>query len=143
MKNKRGWLKIAEASIAVLIVASVVLIVLSRSEIQNKDISPAIGDAEISILREIELNNTLRAEILATSGEVEWTSFSSAAPKTEAKISSKIPDYLNCSAKICDSSSPCSMSEASGEDVYVESTLITSTLNTFNPRVLKLFCLKE
>ena len=143
MKNKKGWLKIAEAFVAVSIVASVVLIVLSKSEAQNPDISPAIRDAEISILREIELNSTLRAEVLATSGEVEWTGFSSAAPLTKTKISGMVPSYLNCSAKICDSSSSCSIAETLEEDVYVESTMITSTLSTFNPRVLKLFCLKK
>lgn len=143
MKNKRGWLKVAEAFAAVLIIATIVLIVLSKSEVQNQDISPIIRDAEISILREIQLNSTLRAEVLATSGEVEWTSFSSAVPLTKAKISSRIPSSLNCSAKICDSSSPCSITENVEEDVYVESTMITSTLNKFNPRVLKLFCLKK
>ncbi len=143
MKNRRGWIKIAESFAAVLIVSSVVLLVLSKAETLQADVSPAIKDVEISILRDIQLDNTLRAEILATSGEVEWTSFSSAAPGTKTKIEGVIPSYLDCSAKICNPSSPCSLNSTVEENVYVESTMITSTLSSFNPRVLKLFCLEK
>ncbi len=142
MKNKKGWLKVAEAFMAVLIVAGVVLLVISRSETQNVDISPGVRDVEVSILREVQLNSTLRAEVLATTGEVEWTSFSSAAPGTKAKVEIKTPVSLDCSAKICNPSSSCSLNSTTMEEknVYVESAMITSTLSNFNPRILKIFC---
>ena len=145
MKNKKGWLKVAEAFMAVLIVAGVVLLVISRSETQNVDISSGVRDVEVSILREVQLNNTLRAEVLSTTGEVEWASFSSVAPGTKAKVISKTPVSLECSAKICNPSSLCSLNSTlvKEENVYVESAMITSTLSNFNPRILKVFCLMK
>ena len=138
--NKRGWLKIAEAFIGVLLLAGVILIVISNTENQNTDIAPLIQDAEISVLREIELNSTLRAEILGTNGEIDWASFSSLAPNTGLKIQSWIPNYLNCEAKICDPSGPCLLLGVQDKGIYAESIMITSNLNTFKPRMLKLFC---
>ena len=120
MKNKRGWLKVAEAFVAVLIVASVILLVLSKSEAQNVDISQRVNDVEVSMLREVQLDSTLRAEVVATTGEVEWTSFPSVAPGTKAEVESKTPIYLDCSAKICNPSSSCSLNSTivSESNVY-------------------------
>ncbi len=119
--------------------AGVVLVVISKGE-EKADISPAVQNTEVSILREIELNNTLRAEILATNGIVDWIALSSQAPNTKTKIQSRIPNYLNCEAQICDPSGSCLLTGAQIDNVYVESIMITSTLDTFKPRMLKLFC---
>src|SRR3989344_8121530 len=102
-KNKRGWIKIAEAFVAILLLAGIVLFVINKGSNENTgiEVSAAVQDTEISILRSIELNNTLRAEVLATNGEVEWTSFASQAPGTKVAIENKIPSYLDCAAKIC------------------------------------------
>lgn len=140
MKNKHGWIRIAEAFVAVLLLASIVLFVISKRDNQTGDISPAIQDIEISILRGIQLNSTIRAEILGTNGEINWTDFSTQAPNTNGEINSKIPNYLNCMAKICDSSGPCFLTGVQEKNIYVESAMITSTLNTFKPRIIKLFC---
>ena len=86
------------------------------------------------------MNNTLRAEILATNGQVDWVSFPSQTPNTYAKIQSKIPSYLDCEAKICDAQGACALSGTQSKNIYAESVIITSTLNSFKPRMLKLFC---
>ena len=143
IKNKRGWIKIAEAFVAILLLAGIVLFVISQRNDDNaSDISASVQDAEISILRSIELNNTLRAEVLATNGEVEWAAFPSQAPSTKIEIENKIPSYLDCAAKICNAQGECvfSGSGTQNKNIYAESVMITSTLNTFKPRLLKLFC---
>lgn len=140
MKNKKGWIKIAEVSVAILLLASIVLFVISKENKEVLDISPLVQDVELSILRDIQLNNSLRAEVLGTNGEIEWISFSTSAPSTYAKIQSKTPNYLSCVAKICDPAGPCLLTSTQEESIYVESTMITSTLNNFNPRLVKLFC---
>ncbi len=140
MINKKGWIRIIEAFVAILLVAGVVLVVVGRGNFQREDISQIFHDAEFSILREIQLNDTLREEILGTSGTIEWKDFPSQAPKTRGKIESRIPSYLECSANICWPSDPCFLAEEQERDVYAESVIITSNLQTFNPRLLKLFC---
>ena len=71
MINKKGWIRIIEAFVAILLVAGVVLVVVGRGNFQREDISQIFHDAEFSILREIQLNDTLRNEILGTSGKLE------------------------------------------------------------------------
>ena len=140
IRNIRGWTRIAEAFVAVLLLASIVLFVISKGDNQTGDISPAVQDVEISILREIQLNSTIRAEVLGTNGEINWTDFPSQVPNTNTKINSRIPNYLNCMAKICDPSGPCLLTGVQEKNIYAESAMITSTLNTFKPRMVKLFC---
>jgi hypothetical protein len=140
MKNKKGWIKIVEAFVAILLVAGVALIVVESGGLQREDISAGIQDIQLSIIREIQLNDTLRNEIVGTSGEVEWDGFDSNAPLTKSKIESKTPSYLICEAKICGSGDSCFYTGEQEKDVFAQPVLISSSLDTFNPRVLKLFC---
>ena len=60
--------------------------------------------------------------------------------KIKNKIINDMPDYLNCNAKICGIEDACTIDENSEKDIYVQSVIITSTLDTLNYRQLKLFC---
>ena len=135
-KNNKGWIRIVESFIAVLIVIGAAIIVVGGG-IQIEGISEKVYDIEISILREIQLNNTLRSEILGTSGIIEWDDF---PPKTKNKIENRMVNWLECVTKICPVESPCLLDGESEKSIYAQSILITSTLDTFNPRQLKLFC---
>lgn len=136
MINKKGWIRIAEAFTAVLLVIGAAIIVVGGG-IQREDISEKVYDIEIPVLREIQLNNTLRSEILVTSGTIEWDNLPSG---TKKKIIAETPGWLECVAKICPPESLCLLEEESEKSIYVQSILITSTLVTFDPKQLKLFC---
>ncbi len=135
-KNNKGWLRIAEAFTAVLIVIGAAIIVVSGG-IQREDISEEVYDVEISILREIQLNNTLREEILGIIGTIELNDF---PIETKNKIIDKTPAWLECTAKICPPESTCLLEEESEKNIYAHSILIFSTLTNYNPRIVKLFC---
>lgn len=136
MINKKGWIRIAEAFTAILLVIGAAIIVVGGG-VQREDISEKVYDIEIPVLREIQLNNTLRSEILVTSGITEWDNFPSG---TKNKIIAEIPGWLECEGKICSPESLCLLEEEPEKSIYVQSVLITSTLDIFNPRKLKLFC---
>jgi len=135
--NKRGWIKIVEAVIAIILLATIVLIVVNTGRSKGSGLEEVIYNIELSKLREIELSSTLRAEVIATSGEVELAAFPSG---TKAKIEADIPSYLTCDAKICDPVDSCLSSQNQAGDVYVNSVMISADLSTFNSRVLKMFC---
>lgn len=135
-KNNKGWIRIVEAFIAILLVVGAAIIVVGWG-IQREDIPEKVYDIEIPILREIQLNNTLRNEILLTNGIIELNEF---PLKTKAKISAKTPGWLECVAKICPPENQCLLVGESEKSVYAQSVLITSTPYIFNPRQLKLFC---
>ncbi len=139
-KNKKGWIRIAEAFAAILLVMGAAIIVIGGGGVQKEAASKEVYDVEMSILKEIQLNNTLRSEILATSEVIEWDGFPLFPPKTKEKISAKTPELFECVAKICPPEDVCLLVGESEKNVYAQSILITSTLDIFNPRKLKLFC---
>jgi hypothetical protein len=110
MINNKGWIRIAEAFTAVLIVIGAAIIVVGGG-IQIEGVSEKVYDIEIPILREIRLNDTLRSEILGTVGTIEWDGFPS---KTKNKIIAKTPGWLECVARICLPESLCLLGEESG-----------------------------
>ncbi|HKZ34035.1 MAG TPA: hypothetical protein VJ142_02255 [Candidatus Nanoarchaeia archaeon] len=142
IRNKRGWIRIVEAFVAILIVAGIVLIVIGRDQTQREDVSSDIYSSMIAILREIQLDNSLRADIITTSGTVEWDSGNFPA-NVKNKIIAKAPGYLECVGKICATNDVCLLTqnqENQEKTIYAETAIISSTIQSYNPRLLKLFC---
>ena len=50
-KTKRAWIKIVEATIALLLIAGVVLVMIGQGHIKKEDISPEIYKTQTAILR--------------------------------------------------------------------------------------------
>lgn len=140
INNKKGWIKIAEAFLAVLLVAGISILVLSQGGFKERSIAPIAKDAETLILRTVQFDPSLRQEILGTSGEVAWENFPTAVPNAEASIKARIPSQLECVGRICEPEGPCAINKIEGKDVYVDSVIITTSSSGFNPRMLKIFC---
>lgn len=142
-KNKKGWIRIVEVFVAILLIAGVVLIVIKQDQTERNDSSSTIYNSMVSVLRDIELNNSLRNEIVNiqdSSLPVEWSEFNVSAPQTLARITGKTPSYLECVGKSCATDDVCLLSQTQNKTIYAESVIISSNLQTYNPRQLKLFC---
>jgi len=142
-RNKRGWIRIVEAFIAILLVAGVILIVINQGNTKKEDISSRVYNAQLSILREIQLNSTARGEILNVSDSVlplDWANFDSYVPTSKAKIEERTPSYLDCVGRICSVDDLCVLLNIQVRDIYAEYVVIGSNLETYNPRILKIFC---
>jgi len=139
MKNKRGWIKVVEAVVAIVLLSAVVLIVIGDLNTGESDFSTRIHDLEVSILREIQLDYTLREWTVNTTEEVEGDD-AGFPISIKAKITSETPSDLTCEAKICVPGSSCLLASPPDGNVYSEGVIITSTINVYNPRVLKIFC---
>ncbi len=141
MGQTKGWIRIVEAFVMILLITGILLIVLNKGYLSKKDNSQKIYEDEQGILREIQLNNSLRGEILNIGTlPVEWDNFS---VNVKNKIISETKSYLNCEAKICELNKICVLNKTFDRDVYVQSAIITATLDNYNPRQLKLFCWKK
>lgn len=151
MKNKRGWIRIVEAFVAILLITGVLLFVINRGYMGKKDITSEVYDIQINILRNIELNTELRQEIL----EAVYNQQNPENPnlpitwdidfpqKTKDKINTYFLDYdyLECKAKLCELDKICTLENLPEEkDVYAQSVVISSTLEKYSPSQLKLFC---
>ena len=145
--NKRGWIRIVEAFVAVLLVAGMILFLFNRGYIGKSDISEKVDNEQKVILREIALDQGLRQAILSESVPIGTQSNdnNNLFPNTVLnKINERKPDFLECITKICALDEICTLSsipqEIQDKDIYARSIAITATVNIYNPRQLKMFC---
>jgi len=145
IKYKHGWIRLIEVFVAILLLTGVLLIVVDRNNpTKESSKSLEISKQEISILRDIELNNTLRTEILnAQPLPIEWNSFNASLPNVKSRIEYLAPKNFKCEAKICWINRECIIEGLSGENIYAESVVISANLNKYSPRQLKLFCVES
>ncbi len=145
-QNKKGWIRIVEAFVAVLLLTGVILIVLSQEYIERTDISGKVYDDQLAILRDIQNNDSLRADILSLEDTQLPTALINKIPdsnfpqKVADKIIQKTPGYLDCDAKICGISADCLLENPPETDIYTLSVAIVANLEVNNPRKLVLFC---
>jgi|APSaa5957512576_1039674.scaffolds.fasta_scaffold09833_3 hypothetical protein len=141
-KNKRGWVKMIEVVIALLLITGVLLLLASRDFVKKESISMTVYEQEALILREIQLNNSLRQGILTLSPlPIEWNDFDSPdLTPVKEKIEKRTPTNLVCEAKICFMNQTCESPSSNKENIYSQSAAITSTNNLQDFRQLKLFC---
>ncbi len=143
--NKKGWVKIVEAFLSVIIIAGVLLLFAStKTDIESEDLSSNIYDLENAILREIQLNKTIRSSIINLNYDnLPINSEEEGFPEDlKNKISKRKPNSLICESKICPLDEDCSFwkTEDIDSEIYAQETIISSTSETFSPRELKLFC---
>ncbi len=147
LKGKKGWIRIVEASVAILFLAGVMLLVLNqgRIEIGEGVFEAEVHEKQISILRGVQLNESLRSDIIEAdvSSDVIWEDAS--FPQSVKTYIENNKGGLNCKANICSISSECTLRNPEETNIYSESAFISVTTTQspspgYNPRKLKLFC---
>ncbi len=145
--NKKGWIKIVEAFLAILLVATIVILIIGRTDFKKEGSKERINNALILILRDVETNGASRQEIVDTDGEIDWDD-EGFPEDVKDRIEERKPSWIECVAKICGPASDCVLSdekanELKEENIYTKASVISSTIDTFNPRQLKIFCWEE
>ncbi|MEX0921127.1 MAG: hypothetical protein WDZ62_02590 [Candidatus Pacearchaeota archaeon] len=136
IKNKKGWIKIVESFLAILLVAGIVIVVVG-GENTEEDFSE-IKIMQSSILMEIRMDNSIRGEIIETGGEVSWEDVQ--FPNSiKNKVIDATPISFECEGKICDPGEDCSIEEKDS-NIFSKSSIIFADIDNYNPRVLKLYC---
>ena len=134
MKNKRGLIRIVEASIAILVIFSVLFILFVRDGgVEQEDLTNLISP----LLKEIAQDNSIRMIILdgGTTGE----------EAVEAFISDKIDSLYDYEVKICEPTAICPIGAAfpTGIDteIYSAERIISTNFDSsgFAPKKVKIF----
>ncbi len=132
MVNKRGWLRIIEAVVSILIVFGAVLTVATTNRAKySTDYCATLTP----LLEEIAENVTLREEILrgSTKGTEQFLAHSIRNPALAYEV------------RICDPASilcPHTRSGYENVDICAEERIIAATPEGFNPKKLKVFLFK-
>jgi len=141
-KNKRGWIKIVEAFIAILLIAGALLLVIDKGSIGDSSKSKQIYEDELSILRSIQLDDELRRDVLELQALPSCSS-----DKVNDYIESNAPDYLKCTSRVCNpdeickSNEECYNTDLTEKEIYSKAIIISAEIDSgYRPRQLKLFC---
>jgi|SRR3989344_2980122 len=156
-QDKRGWIQIVEAFVALLLIIGVVLIVINKGYF-GKNRAEKIHDIQASVLREIQLSNSLRDEILnidinfipVESHNGDNLNVGNGLGEFPLDVWNKIDqrvseyNYLECRAKICGLNEACGLNNYPDKNVYTQPVAISASTSQgtsgLSPRQLKLFC---
>tara|TARA_Y100000310_G_scaffold160433_1_gene160201 strand:+ start:6966 stop:7385 length:420 start_codon:yes stop_codon:yes gene_type:complete len=127
-KDKKAWLRIVEAFLAIMIIAGTVLIITIRQK-SEIDISGDVYEKQRQILEIISKNNDLRSDILLEENT-----------NVNNTIRRLISGEWDFSTNICNINlicpNPVSVNE---KEVFVTEVIITSTLTKYSPKKLRFF----
>ncbi len=148
MKNKKGFLRIIEAFIAVLIVAGVIIVILAGRAGNRLNKDDVVYNLQKVILEEVSGNRELREAVLKavdsdSNGIINEDNEEEAGEENYAKIKDfvfmRVPKVFEFEVQICvDIGDICGPREYKKE-MYAKEIVISSTLQDYNPRKLKLF----
>lgn len=126
MVNRKGFIKIVEATIAIMIIMTVFLITFSK----NKNVNEIDYSEEArTILDEIANNFTFRTDLIQSRVVTnDLTNF----------LDKRVKQPLNYEIRTCDVSSACGQSTYQGV-VYSAERIISSDIKTLNPIKVRLF----
>lgn len=145
-RSKKGWIRIVEAFIALLLITGTLLVVIDKGYIGKTNIAKQVYQVQIAILREIELNSDFRRAILEVDENdlaIEWNEFeANGLGHVQQRINLSIPDYLECTGRLCGLGEVCSFIDVQNldRDIFAQAVAIVAERDIYSPKQLKLFC---
>jgi hypothetical protein len=130
VKNKKGWIKILEAFIAIVLIVSTMLIIFSNQK-KQVDRPEEMSVLLSSTLDVVSRDDSLRSQILAND-----------ASGVNITIEKIIPSWIAYSSKICNYNDICSNPAGYiDKAVYSEEILVVANLTYIanTPKKLKIF----
>lgn len=144
LRGKRGWLKIAEAAIAIVVLVGVVFIVMG---VQPKKQSQDLTESARELLESAAKNTSIRDYILGYKID-EARNSANNAPIIE-QVSRNIKNQINAkilgfNVSICAPQEQCALESYPSEqslEIFVAERLISTTpqQTEFSPRKIRLF----
>ena len=132
MKGKKGWLKIIEAVIGILMISGV-LLTLNSQKVGDRDISDTVYQLETRVLADISNDPVLRNSVLSYTGN-------SAPDNVVSFVDQSIPNTLDFEVRVCSIiDKVCNMNQIVSGAVFVDEAFISSNLTEFSPRQIRLF----
>ena len=130
--DKKGFLRIVEASISIFIIMGVLFVFFNQQKAQVQE-GADLSERAREILEEASKNITLREAVLAGDNDTLNNFFEVKIPET----------YLSFEVRICDVDAVCGKSEFREGNIYSGERVISSTINELGPKKIRLFIWEE
>jgi len=139
MKSKKGFLRIVEAFIAILIIAGAMSYVYVQ-KIDKPNEAESIKQLEKIILTQIANNEDLRLAVLKGDSGLETSEAVNHRITINNTISPSVPSEYNFATKICNLDQVCELGTYNAnKEVFVNEITVSSTLEYYGPKKLRLF----
>ncbi len=138
--NKKGWIKVVEAFMAIVFLLGFVMIVLMVYNSSEKDAN-SLQKNNLVILNAIETQNNLRSEVFSASLP-SYSNDSGFSPVLKSYLVNNSLYGENCSLYICSQTDICNFNENVAGNVYSSEVLLFANSSSYSPRKLKIFCYK-
>ena len=122
-KNRKAWTSVLEVFVSILLIAVMITLVVNSNVIQKPKLSEQIYKDQALTLKIIQMDDDLRGKVIG-------------GTLTNSDIENMIPDYLDCNLN----NIPANLED---KEIYAKSVLITTDMNTYDAKELKLFCWKK
>jgi len=127
-KDRKAWLRIVEAFLAIIIILSAVLVIMVKQK-PKADISGAVYERQGQILDIISKNEELRNDVLIEKSD-----------EINSAILNLIPGNWDYSINICNLTLICpNPIQVYETEVYSREKMITSNLTKYSPKKLSFF----
>ena len=135
MRSKKGWIRILEATISIMIISGVLLVVYS-GQVEREDPSDYYYSLQKQVLADISSRADLRGYAILGNEEA-----------LNEFANSKVPDAFNVSVRVCDLGEICKMSDALATEAfrndiefYVEDAVISADFGEgYSPKKVVIF----
>lgn len=134
IKNKRAWLRIFEAFLAIIIIAITAFFIygyLRPDDLGGEE----IYRLETTILSEVAENFNFRGIIVGYDADTDLTPI-------EVFVARRVPSEWGFEIKVCEVNLVCGMGEYK-EEVYATERIVSSNLTDYSPKKLKIFIWEE
>ena len=138
--NKKGWIRILEATIAIMLVSGVLLVTYSQS-VDKEDISERVYSLQREVLLDIALESGLRQNVLdVVSGDEDDENLEDLNDFARTKI----PAAFVSRIRVCDLGDHCKplyddVKATIDKDVFVEDIVIAGQYDNYAPKKVRLF----
>ena len=130
MVNRRGFMRMIELVIAIILISGILIIIYRQNIPAQK--TQELSELSRDILAEISTKENLRVEIINSKQNA------SRMIQTLNFINNSVPDYISFELRACLVTSACGQSAYVG-DVFSAERIISASNNKFNPTKLRLF----
>ena len=136
--NKKGWIKIVEAFLAIVVLLGFLFIILAQYNFSDEGVVTLKENNDV-LLEGIQSNSSLRNSVF---------SIETPAHSDDGGFPEDLKEYLeeetlagsSCLLYICGIEDSCPIREEVSNDVYSSEVFIFSGTNVYSPRKLKIFC---
>jgi hypothetical protein len=139
VKNKKGWIKIAEAFLAILLLTTILLIIITGQDVKEEK-GKIMNQMQGDFLRRIQLNETFREDILMIEEDGLPTNSSDELGLND--LNQLITEEFgnNCFLNLCLPEDPCEVEIEGNYEVYTKDILITCNKHLYSPKKVKFVC---